>query len=120
VLAFTGQLPADRYEVATHQRLDLGELFAPITKWHATLSPANAAPVIERALRTAQRLRRGPVYIEVPSDVPAQPTVDVALPRFVTEPIAAIDEDAVRTAAARLGGSERPLLPGGMDADDDP
>src|SRR5881396_730251 len=28
VLAFTGQLPADRYEIATHQRLDLDELFA--------------------------------------------------------------------------------------------
>jgi len=119
VLAFTGQLPADRYEIATHQRLDLGELFAPITKWHARLSPANAAPVIERALRTAQRARRGPVHIEVPSDVPTQPTVDVALPRFVTEPSTAIDEDAVRTAAARLGGSERPLLLVGMDANDD-
>ena len=119
VLAFTGQLPADRYEIATHQRLDLGELFAPITKWHARLSPANAAPVIERALRTAQRARRGPVHIEVPSDVPTQPTVDVALPRFVTEPSTAIDEDAVRTAAARLSGSERPLLLVGMDANDD-
>lgn len=119
VLAFTGQLPADRYEIATHQRLDLGELFAPITKWHARLSPANAAPVIERALRTAQSARRGPVHIEVPSDVPTQPTVDVALPRFVTEPSTAIDEDAVRTAAARLVGSERPLLLVGMDANDD-
>src|SRR5256885_3012582 len=119
VLAFTGQLPADRYEIATHQRLDLGELFAPITKWHAKLSPANAAAVIERALRTAQRARRGPVHIEVASDVPTQPTVDVALPRFVTEPTTAIDEDAVRTAMARLRGSEHPLLLVGMDANDE-
>ncbi|HEV8469054.1 MAG TPA: thiamine pyrophosphate-binding protein [Candidatus Limnocylindria bacterium] len=119
VLAFSGQLPAERYEITTHQRLDLGALFAPITKWHATLSPANAAPVVERALRTAQRPRRGPVYIQVPSDVPKQPTVDVALPRFVTEPSSAIDEDAVRTAAARLRGSERPLLLVGMDANED-
>ena len=119
VLAFTGQLPADRYEIATHQRLDLGELFAPITKWHAKLSPANAAVVIERALRRAQRARRGPVHIEVASDVPTQPTVDVALPRFVTEPTTAIDEDAVRTAMARLRGSEHPLLLVGMDANDE-
>jgi len=119
VLAFTGQLPADRYEIATHQRLDLGELFAPITKWHAKLSPSNAAAVIERALRTAQRPRRGPVLIEVASDVPMQPTVDVALPRFVTEPSTAIDEDAVRTAIARLRGSEHPLLLVGMDANDE-
>src|SRR5439155_1617153 len=108
VLAFTGQLPADRYEIATHQRLDLGELFAPITKWHAKLSPSNAAAVMERALRTAQRARRGPVHIEVASDVPTQPTVDVALPRFVTEPTTAIDEDAVRAALARLRASSEP------------
>jgi len=74
---------------------------------------------MERALRTAQRARRGPVHIEVASDVPTQPTVDVALPRFVTEPTTAIDEDAVRTAMARLRGSEHPLLLVGMDANDE-
>ena len=118
VLAFTGQLPSERYEIATHQRLDLRSLFAPITKWQATLSPSNAAAVVERALRTALRARRGPVHLEVPSDVAARPTVDVALPRFVTEPAAAIEADAVRTAAARLRGAERPLLLVGMDANE--
>src|SRR5207249_7603490 len=101
VLAFSGQLPAERYEIATHQRLDLRSLFAPITKWQATLSPSNAAPVIERALRTALRARRGPVYLEVPSDVPKQGTIDVALPLFFTEPVPAIDAHGVRAAAAR-------------------
>src|SRR5438093_1970881 len=119
VLAFSGQLPVERYEIATHQRLDLRHLFAPITKWQATVSPANAAAVVERALRVAQRPRRGPVYLEVPSDVPKQGTVDVALPRFATEPVFAIDEDAIRTAASRLRGSERPLLLVGMDANED-
>src|SRR5207245_9280434 len=94
-------------------------LFAPITQWHAKVSPANAAAVMERAVRSAQRARRGPVHIEVASDVPIQPTVDVALPRFVTEPTTAIDEDAVRTAMARLRGSEHPLLLVGMDANDE-
>jgi len=119
VLAFSGQLPAERYEIATHQRLDLRHLFAPVTKWQATISSANAAAVVERALRVAQRPRRGPVYLEVPSDVAKQDTVDVALPRFATEPVAAIDEDAIRTAAARLRGSEQPLLLVGMDANED-
>lgn len=119
LLAFTGQLPADRYEIATHQKLDLRALYAPITKWQATLAPANVAAVIERALRVALRPRRGPVLIEVPSDVPKEQAVDVALPRFVTEPVAAIDDDAVRDAAARLRGSQRPLILAGMDANDD-
>jgi len=119
VIAFSGQLPAERYEVATHQRLDLKNLFAPVTKWQATVSAANTAAVVERALRVAARARRGPVYLEVPSDVPNQETVDVALPRFATEYAPAIDDDAVRAATARLRDSERPLLLVGMDANDD-
>jgi acetolactate synthase-1/2/3 large subunit len=118
VLAFSGQLPAERYEIATHQRLDLRRLFAPITKWQAAITPSTAPAVTERALRVALRPRRGPVYLEVPSDVPGQRTIDVALPRFATEPVTAIDEDAIRDAAARLRESERPLLLVGMDAND--
>jgi acetolactate synthase-1/2/3 large subunit len=119
VLAFSGQLPAERYEIATHQRLDLRHMFAPITKWQATVSSANAAAVVERALRVAQRPRRGPVYLEVPSDVPNQETIDVALPRVETEVKSTIDDDAIRSAAARLRGSKRPLLLVGMDANED-
>src|SRR5437868_1205643 len=119
VIAFSGQLPAERYEVATHQRLDLKDLFAPITKWQATVSAANTAAVVERALWVAQRARRGPVYLEVPSDVPTQVTVDVALPRIAIEHVCAIDDDAVRAAAARLRDSQRPLLLVGMDANED-
>src|SRR5947207_10877142 len=118
VIAFSGQLPAERYEVATHQRLDLKDLFAPITKWQATVSAANTAAVVERALRVAQRARRGPVYLEVPSDVPTQLTVE-ALPRIAIEHVPAIDDDAIRAAAARLRDSERPLLLVGMDANND-
>jgi acetolactate synthase-1/2/3 large subunit len=118
VLAFSGQLPTERSEIATHQRLDLRHLFAPITKWQATISPASAAAVVERALRVAQRPRRGPVYLEVPSDVPRQETIEVALPRVATEAVSAIDDDAIRTTAALLRGSERPLLLVGMDANE--
>src|SRR5256886_3440365 len=60
VLAFSGQLPADRYEIATHQRLDLRHLFAPITKWQATVSPPNAAPEVGRAPPLPQSPPAGP------------------------------------------------------------
>ncbi len=119
LLVFTGQLPDDRYDIATHQKLPTSALFGPITKWQAKLTPANASAVIERALRVALARRRGPVLIEVPSDVPKQEAVDVALPRFVTQPALAIDRSAVRDAAARLHESRRPLLLVGMDANDE-
>jgi acetolactate synthase-1/2/3 large subunit len=119
VLAFSGQLPTERYEIATHQRLDLQRLFAPVSKWQAAITPSNAGAVVERALRVAQRPRRGPVYLEVPSDVPSQETIEGALPRVATVAMSAVDEDAIRTAAALLLGSERPLLLVGMDANED-
>src|SRR3982074_1094299 len=72
VIALTGQLPVDRYEIVTHQKLDLRALFAPVTKWQARVSTANAAAVTDRALRVALRPRQGPVFLEVPSDVPSQ------------------------------------------------
>ena len=65
LIAFTGQLPADRFEITTHQKLDLPALFAPITKSQARLTAANAVDVVDRALRESTKVRRGPIYIEV-------------------------------------------------------
>src|SRR3981081_476415 len=55
LIAITGQLPVDRYEIVSHQKLDLRALFAPITKWQARVSAANAAAVTDRALRVPPR-----------------------------------------------------------------
>lgn len=120
VIAFTGQLPMSRYEIVTHQKLDLRALFAPITKWQARVSTENAGDVIERALRVALSERRGPVHLEVPSDVPRQdatrPLPHRPLP---ATRMPAIDAGAAGQAAARLVRSERPLILVGMDANDD-
>ncbi|HEV8230418.1 MAG TPA: thiamine pyrophosphate-binding protein [Candidatus Limnocylindria bacterium] len=124
LLAFTGQLPADRVELATHQRLDLRALFAPITKWQARLSASHSADVVERALREALRPRRGPVFIEVPSDVPRQPTTyeppsDAAQPPLgAPHASTVIDATHAREAAYLLKGSKSPVILAGMDAND--
>lgn len=121
VLAFTGQLPTERYEITTHQKLDLRALYAPITKWQARLSRANAGDVVERALRTALSPRPGPVYLEVPSDVPRQ-DVDLAAPSRWPQPLTrmpAIDAGAAGAAAGALQRSARPLMLVGNDANDE-
>jgi acetolactate synthase-1/2/3 large subunit len=124
VIAITGQLPDDRFVITTHQKLELRALFAPITKWQAHVSPANAADVIDRALRVAMRPRRGPVYLEVPSDVARQDagasTFDYrsarAMPPELTQAIA---PEVAGAAASLLRESKRPLILVGMDANDD-
>jgi len=126
LIAFTGQLPAHRVEVATHQKLDLRALFAPITKWQARLNAENAADVIDRAIRVALRPRRGPVFIEVPSDVPKQTARDRVSEyqkryggTFPTEALPAIPLDLAGLAAQRLQTRARPLIIAGADANDE-
>lgn len=124
LIAFTGQLPDDRIETTTHQNLDLRALFAPITKWQARLSASNAEEVIDRALRESVRPRPGPIFVEVPSDVPRQASTasrDAApsrAPRGANVTSAAVDRVAADRAAQLLRGSKRPLILAGLDAND--
>jgi acetolactate synthase-1/2/3 large subunit len=125
LIAFTGQLPADRFEITTHQKLDLRALFAPITKWQARLTAGNAEDVIDRALRETVRPRRGPVYIEVPSDVPHLVTERRSDPQLryippgTPEMSAVVDRDHTRRAAHLLSRAKRPVMLVGMDANDE-
>jgi acetolactate synthase-1/2/3 large subunit len=119
VIALTGQLPDDRFEITTHQKVELRALFAPITKWQAHLSPANASDVIDRALRVVMQPRRGPVYLEVPSDVAGQEAREgrTSTPAAL---LRALDPAAVEAAARMLRESKRPVVLVGMDANDEP
>ncbi len=123
VIALTGQMPMDRYENATHQKLDLGALFGPITKWHARVNTQNAPAVIARALRVATSERPGPVYLEVPSDV-ARQEVAGRIGRLADDaPVAshidrarALNPEAGRAAASHLRTCARPVIVAGLDA----
>ena len=116
IVALSGQLPTDRFEIVTHQKLDLRALFAPITKWQARVSPADAAAVTDRALRVAMRPRRGPVFLEVPSDVPSQEaaTAGAFEPDRVSAAVAGAD--TLHGAEALLRAAKRPVLLAGLDA----
>ncbi len=126
VLAFTGQLPQERYEITTHQKLDLRALYAPITKWQARVNAANAGDVTERGLRVALAARRGPVHLEVPSDVPGAEARDAAAEygrryggTLPTEALPAIPRDMAELVAQRLRHRARPLILAGADANDE-
>ena len=119
VIALTGQLPVDRYEIVTHQKLDLRALFAPITKWQARVTAANAGAVTDRALRLALTPRQGPVLLEVPSDVPSQEVRDADPGAAEPEARRASgppDPRPVEAAGALLRHSRSPVLFAGLDA----
>jgi acetolactate synthase-1/2/3 large subunit len=116
LIALTGQLPVDRYEIVTHQKLDLRALFAPVTKWQARVTSASAGAVTDRALRVALRPRQGPVFVEVPSDVPSQEAAASAPAGEEPRAGGTADPRSVAAAAALLRTSARPVLLAGLDA----
>ena len=116
VIVLTGQLPVERYEIVTHQKLDLRALFAPITKWQARVTPATAATVTDRALRVSLSQRRGPVFLEVPSDVAGQDAPEPPVHEIFPEPRGSIDEVRARRAADMLRDAKRPVILVGLEA----
>lgn len=125
LIALTGQLPADRYEITTHQKLDLRALYTPVTKWQARVSAASAGDVIDRALRVALTPRRGPVFLEVPSDMARQEASGDASDAWrrstmsAATALPAIGPDMGGAAAERLRNAKRPVILAGMDANDE-
>jgi acetolactate synthase-1/2/3 large subunit len=69
LLVISAQLPNELSPILPHQRVDLEELFRPITKWSHTLTGANTAAAVRRALDLTVEDRPGPVYLSLPSDV---------------------------------------------------
>jgi len=68
VIVFTDCYPSSAGDFA-HQRFDHRALMAPVTKWSATLSAAEADAVMIEAVERALTGPRGPVHIDVPFDV---------------------------------------------------
>src|SRR5260370_30247180 len=91
-------------------------MFAPITKWQARVNPANAWSVTDRAVGVAMRPRRGPVFLEIPSDVPSQETPSHGKPEADALSAATADAGSLRAAQALLRDSRRPVLLAGLDA----
>jgi len=83
VLAVSGQIDSSREQFFTHQVVDHGRMFAPVTKAALRLDPASADTVIRKALRTATAERPGAVHVTVTADawsVPARSGTGVVVP----------------------------------------
>jgi acetolactate synthase-1/2/3 large subunit len=68
LLAISGQVDSSREQYWTHQVVDHGRLFSPVTKLATRLEPASADIVIRKALRTATAERPGAVHVTVATD----------------------------------------------------
>jgi acetolactate synthase I/II/III large subunit len=84
LLAVSGQIESSREQFFTHQVVDHGRMFAPVTKQTLRLDPASADIVTRKALRTAAAERPGAVHLTVTADAWAVPpgtgTAEIAVP----------------------------------------
>lgn len=69
VLAFSAQLSTSFYRHSPHQRLNLAELFKPVTKWSGDISGENTAALIKKAIDISTTPRPGSVHMSLPSDI---------------------------------------------------
>ncbi len=127
VLAVSGQIESSREQFFTHQVVDHGRMFAPVSKLALRLDPASADTVIRKALRTAVAERPGAVHLTVTADAWSAAPGSAAPGRggqISLPPLAAAagsvdvysadrrDGDPVRT----LGAARRPVILAGIAA----
>ena len=87
------------------------EIFAPVTKMSATLTPENVVETLREAFRLAMAPRKGPVYIGVPRDVQER---EIELPERPWTPQASLqlvpDAAALRRAAEEINRAAAPII----------
>jgi acetolactate synthase I/II/III large subunit len=64
MLAVSGQIESSREQFFTHQVVDHGRMFAPVTKAVLRLDAASADVIVRKALRTATAERPGAVHLD--------------------------------------------------------
>jgi acetolactate synthase-1/2/3 large subunit len=117
MLAISGQIESSREQFFTHQVVDHGQLFAPVTKATLRLDPASADIVIRKALRTAVAERPGAVHLTVTADTwpVAAGSAEIAVPPL-TPAAGPVEVYGDGDPLAGLRAARRPVLLAGTAA----
>ncbi|MGI9613222.1 MAG: acetolactate synthase large subunit [Acidimicrobiales bacterium] len=111
MLAITGQKPILDNLQGRYQLLDVVEVMRPITKMSATItSPAALPGLIAEAIHVALQYPQGPVHLELPVDIAAQPADIHPLLPIARAPQPEASRDALDEAAQMLAAARRPLV----------
>jgi len=97
------------YKRIAHQRVDQRALYAPVTKWSASIGSGDTSATVAHALAAAMTEPRGPVHLDFdPTTTSTPPPPQVEAP--------AVDAAALDTAASLLSGARRPIVLLGVGA----
>jgi acetolactate synthase-1/2/3 large subunit len=121
LLAISAQTPDLRPPVHTHQRLPLGQIFGPITKYSGTVTRTNVRMCIREAVASSRSEPMGPSYLTLSAEEAVEDVVmGGADPSGAPEtegPLVLLDAGiAAARLRALLVSSERPLVLLGLGA----
>jgi acetolactate synthase I/II/III large subunit len=111
MLVLTGQVTTSAIGNQAFQEADSFSLMMPITKHNfRVLTPSEVPEAIRRGVAIAQAGRKGPVHIDLPSDVQKGEVPEAEMTREFHEPAPLEDFHDLPEAVKILRSSERPLL----------
>jgi acetolactate synthase-1/2/3 large subunit len=117
VVAITGQGGLERLHKESHQKLDIVDMFEPITKWNAQLSdPEIVHESVRKAFKVAEHEKPGATHLEFPEDVAGAETDAAPLERRNRIRRPSPDETAVERAVELLSDADRPIVLAGNGA----
>jgi acetolactate synthase-1/2/3 large subunit len=118
LVAITGQGGRERLHQESHQKLDVVDMYEPITKWNSRVDYADAThESVRKAFKLAEHEKPGAAHLELPEDVAAEETDSQPIEpaeRKVRRP--SPDATAIDRAVDVLREADRPLVLAGNGA----
>ncbi len=118
LVAITAQGGLDRLHHESHQKVDIVNMFRPITKWNGSVSsPVVVTEMVCKAFREAEQEKPGATHIELSEDVADLEVDDVFGPMEPRRPRRpASDYKAIRKSVELIRAARRPLILAGNGA----
>jgi len=111
LVAITGQGGLERLHKESHQRLDVVDLFEPITEWNTQITePEIIHESVRKAFKLAEYEKPGAAHIEFPEDVAGEEATERPLPPRNRVRRPSPDEKSISRAAALLADADHPLV----------
>ncbi|MDW8060156.1 MAG: thiamine pyrophosphate-binding protein [Thermomicrobium sp.] len=112
LLAITADLPATWPLTHTHQRLPLHDVYRPIVKYGAAVTPLDPHRPVRQALQACTSEPHGPAYLTLSAEDAGQPARLVTREEPANRELRPDDDAraAARELAERLATAERPLV----------
>jgi len=116
MIVLSGCIDQSEAEQFTHQVMDQSALMAPVTKAQYRVAPGTAAHVVQKAIAVAMADPPGPVHIDLPVGLAAEPARDVAISARAERAASWPEGPALKAAAKRLGYAKNPIILAGLGA----